>query len=225
MSYGTTECLDACLDGQYANKTSRKCLVCDSNCHTCNNTASECLSCYMEAGAYVFLHGSICIQRCPVGFYGETSNSTCQVCADGCKTCEGSTSKDCLTCLTFNSTAYYRWANETTCDTFCPDGQFASLILNHQCDYCSSNCVTCVGRADNCTADGGCRFGQFFNNETYQCVSVCPNGLYGNTSSGFCENCADGCTLCFGFSLSDCTKCGPNPNNLTEKYYKNQFLT
>jgi len=33
----------------------------------------------------------------------------------------------------------------------------------------------------------------FFNNATFQCVSVCPNGTYGDTSNGFCMACAVGC--------------------------------
>ena len=179
----------------------------------------------MEAGAYLFLYDSVCLQNCPTGYYGESSNSTCEPCSDGCKTCDGPMNTSCLTCQDFNGSAYYRWANETTCGTECPQGQFASLILNHQCDYCSPNCVTCVGRADNCTADGGCRRNLFFDNDTFQCVSTCANGQYGDSTTGFCELCADGCKLCFGPNLTECTKCGPSPNNASEKYYKKEFET
>ena len=54
LSFGTTECIETCLDGQYANLTVHRCLVCDSNCKTCNAHPTNCTSCYLNNGQYVF---------------------------------------------------------------------------------------------------------------------------------------------------------------------------
>lgn len=186
----------------------------------------KCLSCFLDAGNYVYLYNDICVTNCPVGFYEETSNNTCMFCADGCKTCFGPSLNECDVCNTSNSTdPYYKWANETTCDLSCPNGQFISLRLNHMCEYCSSNCITCVGTADNCTADGGCKTGYFFNNDTFECVRVCPDGTFGNADSGFCQDCAAGCLLCTGDTRDECTKCGVDPNNSSAIYFKHYYLT
>ena len=55
LSYGTTECIQVCLPGQYSNLTVHKCQVCDSNCKTCIGQAANCTSCYLNNGQYVFL--------------------------------------------------------------------------------------------------------------------------------------------------------------------------
>ena len=55
LQYGTDTCVDVCPDGQYANETAHKCLVCDSNCETCEGEPDNCTSCEMDGGAYVFL--------------------------------------------------------------------------------------------------------------------------------------------------------------------------
>lgn len=157
-----------CPDGQYFTPNTTVCLICSSNCQTCENESKLCTSCFMDGGNYVYLYEEVCVANCPAGYY-EASNYTCQLCADGCLTCFGDTLKECDSCNVSNSSSedYYKWANESTCDTSCPDGQFISLRLSHMCEFCSSNCITCFGTADNCTADGGCRTGYFFNNDTF----------------------------------------------------------
>lgn len=140
------------------------------------------------------------------------SNFSCTPCSDGCLTCSG-TSTNCLSCTNFSGTPYYKLTNVNTCDDECPPGQFISLVFSHQCQLCSDNCVTCVGRADNCTTDGGCRNGMFFDLNQYQCLYICPNNYYGkvvdatNTSKNICEKCADECALCYGAGKTKCTKC------------------
>ena len=125
------------------------------------------------------------MQRCPAAQYGRLNDSTCQSCAAGCASCTDATVNDCLSCNNFNSSvAFYKWANETTCSSTCPDGQFVSATLSHQCAYCASNCITCLGRADNCTFKGGCRTGSFFSNSSFDCVTLCPAGLYGDDKAG-----------------------------------------
>lgn len=56
-------------------------------------------------------------------------------------------------------------------------------------------------------------------------MSTCPDGFYGSTSTGFCEDCIGGCLLCFGPTLSECTKCGVSVDNSSETYYKNALIT
>ena len=49
------------------------------------------------------------------------------------------------------------------------------------------------------------------------CVQVCPDGEYEDSSVYQCLSCADGCELCFGPALTDCTTCG---NSSSTNYYK-----
>ena len=231
LSFGTTNCVANCPDGQYEEDSTLTCKVCSSNCKTCDASASNCQSCYMEAGALVFFENYKCVQKCKVKFYGnntlDPANYTCESCFDGCLTCTGPGNASCQSC-TANTTSvkFYKFAHMEVCDVACPAGQFVSATFNYTCEFCSSACVTCEGRADNCTFAGGCRNNQFFYNGTFQCLSVCPNGYYGNSSTGYCEQCASGCALCFGYYAENCTKCTAFllANGSTSALYKHPQL-
>ena len=45
LIYNTKICADTCPDGQYADATTKKCLLCDTNCKTCQTNPKNCLSC------------------------------------------------------------------------------------------------------------------------------------------------------------------------------------
>ena len=104
LQYGTTTCVTACPDGQYANVTSHLCHLCDSNCAKCDTNSVNCLTCDMDGGAEVFLEGTVCVEICQIGYYGRSSDNQCIVCEDGCASCDGPDLTDCFTCRTADDT-------------------------------------------------------------------------------------------------------------------------
>lgn len=50
-------------------------------------------------------------------------------------------------------------------------------------------------------------FPYFFNLPEGKCVSVCPDGFYGNEESNDCEECHLDCATCSGPEDSDCLSC------------------
>lgn len=194
LQYGTTTCVETCPDGQYPNATSLKCLICDSNCDTCSSDSVTCDTCYMDGGAHVFLEGTVCVEKCKDGFYGENSTYTCDACADGCATCFGPDLTDCFTCRLADdgTTNFYKLADKTECmDSACPNGQFISSRYSFRCELCATQCKTCEGEADNCTTTEGCADNYFYYNTTNDCLANCPKGLYNGAI--YCENCEPGC--------------------------------
>lgn len=56
LVYGSSICSDTCPPGQFADSSSFKCLLCDSNCDTCVDTSKKCTSCNLtSSGSKVFL--------------------------------------------------------------------------------------------------------------------------------------------------------------------------
>lgn len=113
LQFETNTCVDVCPDGQYENATAHKCLPCDSTCATCDMISSNCTSCYMTAGAFVFLDGNRCVQNCPDGEYEDSSLYHCLSCADGCTTCTGPSLLECQTCGNSSITNYYKVVGNT----------------------------------------------------------------------------------------------------------------
>jgi hypothetical protein len=63
LIYGTTICSDTCPNGQYANNSLNKCLLCDNNCKTCVINSTNCLSCGLTTAGYlVYLDVNKCVQ-------------------------------------------------------------------------------------------------------------------------------------------------------------------
>ncbi|XP_009067528.1 PREDICTED: proprotein convertase subtilisin/kexin type 5-like [Acanthisitta chloris] len=56
---------------------------------------------------------------------------------------------------------------------------------------CDPSCKTCEKSADICTT---CPEGKFLSHDN--CVSLCPEKTFGNTASGKCEMCGEGCEAC-----------------------------
>ncbi|RXM36986.1 Proprotein convertase subtilisin/kexin type 5 [Acipenser ruthenus] len=110
-----------------------------------------------------------------------------------------------------------------TCVSECPSGFFRDD--KKRCKKCYSLCDTCVGsRSDQCTS---CKPGYHLNEETYSCVSSCPEsfyldkgnlqgskclitcdaGTYYNAHRKECEICHKACAACAGTGAEACTKC------------------
>lgn len=83
----------------------------------------------------------------------------------------------------------------TSCSTL---GYFANSV-NHICDSCSSNCLTCAINSTNCLS---CKVGDSWLN--YICYTICPNQYYKNGIN--CTACDPTCSLCSGSSIN-CSAC------------------
>jgi proprotein convertase subtilisin/kexin type 5 len=68
-------------------------LICDANCLTCMEGASEnksfCLSCYStpEPGLFLNLLTNICVTTCPDTYFNSVSSRTCESCLNICSKC------------------------------------------------------------------------------------------------------------------------------------------
>jgi len=208
-------CDTGCPDGQYANSTNFKCMLCSSECQTCETTSRNCLTCgFSQYGFNLFFYNNQCLQTCPGGYWPNTSGNTCDACDSACLICTNSTLTSCTTCGNVTGTVYYKYTKANTCNTTCPDGEFTSASIPNYCQLCSVNCVTCSGTAENCTSST-CAANFFFYN--YSCLNVCPDNYYADVTLRQCIQCTPGCKSCFGSGLNSCTKC----NNLTNgtSYY------
>lgn len=205
LEYGEFNCLTTCPDGQYANASSFRCLLCSANCLTCVNSSSNCLTCgFSSIGVNLYLSGNKCVATCPQGQWGNSTNYTCDDCTGGCLACTGPSLSECTLCGNYSNSTYYKHISATICNTTCPDGQFISASIPHFCQLCSSICVTCSEVADNCTSST-CAANYFYLDN--ECLNVCPNNYYPDRSTRECKGCASGCATCFGADNSSCTVC------------------
>ena len=117
LHYGTTYCGTDCPDGQYKNDTSNKCLPCSSECKTCVNYATECLTCgFSQYGFHLHLHNKQCLLNCPDGYWENSTTNNCDACAQGCLTCTGGLPTECQTCgNSTNLTIFYKHIGANTC--------------------------------------------------------------------------------------------------------------
>ena len=222
LIYNTNSCNQTCPNGQYANSSNFRCMLCNANCMTCVNTSSTCLTCGFSAmGANLYLFGSSCLLTCPNGYFANSVNSfnfTCDLCHFGCATCNGPFLTNCTVCSNYNNsgtiTPYYKVLGATLCDTACPTGQFIPSSPPNVCAYCDRSCISCSIAATNCTVSS-CSSGYFYFALNSSCLLSCPNNYYANTTSHNCTQCEVGCQLCFGGSLNECTQCQITAANIS----------
>lgn len=211
------------MPGQYSNLTVHKCQVCDSNCKTCLGLATNCTTCYLNNGQYVFLENNICVQKCADGWYGEFFNFTCMGCHGGCRTCNGPALTDCDFCTVFNSTNYYKDRNSRTCNTTCPVGQFIKASVPYICQACDAQCIACTTSSSFCIESYGCAINYYYHFPTNECLLVCPNSYWPDKAvSQDCIACESGCSLCHGAGYGACTRC--KIDNASVPYYKVRYI-
>ncbi len=122
-----------------------------SQCATCINS-STCSTC--KSGFLFF--GSNCYQDCSFlntatqKYSKDTSGTRCIPCPVNCSSC--------LATSTSQAECYYceqpSFLHRGSCITNCPNGFFSlvSAAGVRTCQACSSNCLTCINRADSCTS-------------------------------------------------------------------------
>jgi hypothetical protein len=127
------DCLPSCRDGEFQLSPTSPCLICNSNCLTCDATnpnGSNCLSCfkgtYLAGNQCLPCHWSCesctdgtdvctsckkeltlqgdnrCLVVCSPGLYLDRGRNVCKLCHKYCQTCDGPSSKQCLTCVNGN---------------------------------------------------------------------------------------------------------------------------
>jgi len=77
-------CVTECPSDHYLTNQNGiyKCFACDTNCKTCIQTSTKCLSCKTN---YLFLNNECFENNCPDGYYQEEGE--CIQCDSNCKTC------------------------------------------------------------------------------------------------------------------------------------------
>lgn len=146
--YHSNECLLACPDGLYGQKTNNTCVGCHQACPLCFGPSTEqCYSCRAVNTTYYYLSyaTTYCVTECPYGQYAVNASYSCQPCNINCATCSG-TSTSCLTCTYVNTiNIVYLYLNK--CVVTCPGGLWANSTapLDHQCSPCHAYCTVCTG--------------------------------------------------------------------------------
>ncbi|KAL4505776.1 hypothetical protein ABPG73_004661 [Tetrahymena malaccensis] len=176
---------------------------CIDNCTKCQD-AQGCTQC--DAGYY--LYKSQCYKdRCPDGSFEDKSNPTpryCSSCHQSCKTCTGGTSNNCLTCF---DNVYLK---KNSCVANCGDQYYPTQLTctNCQeliCNPCYQPCLKCTGgKYNQCEA---CISGYFLDSDKSECVSVCQDKFYPNSSTNTCDPCDIECFNCNGPNNNQCTQC------------------
>lgn len=192
-------CYTTCPATTYNNNVTLLCTACDSNCLNCFNSPTYCTKCNPNS-SYPYLNitnsSQVCVAGCTTGMYGSNAIDppTCVACQSPCATCSSATT--CLSCLTG-----YFFLNGTTCTTNCTPSVTIANAATHVCDPCSSQCRTCLGTINNCTA---CSDPMVFYNGS--CQTGCPSGGTLAPLNGICTACVSSCQTC-NSTIYNCLTC------------------
>ena len=163
-----------------ADPNNWKCSACSSNCLTCQDSPTFCLSC--QSGLNLSASHT-CV-------YWQSSVSGYLVCASVCRTCFQSATS-CTSC--FEGT--FLW--NQTCLEICPSTTFG---FNGVCTSCAEGCNTCSLRSSNCTS---CLPNKTLFKQT--CLDSLPMNLWYNSVTMSYEQCSSSCLRCS--STYVCTQC------------------
>ena len=125
------ECVSKCTDGYYGDTVDQICKLCTSPCLTCQNSATNCLSC-------IDVQLPPTCKVCSDGFYFVPATNLCISCYYKCGKCTAYSNN-----FSFCSTCSGNRSNFPTCK--CPTGFYQPDIPNLFCQPCHSNCRKCSG--------------------------------------------------------------------------------
>ena len=195
------DCYDKCMEN-YANVNGhcKKCLV--DKCKNCDpNNLGKCNVC--EDG-YLNDNGN-CIKTCGPTKYYNDDTKRCEDCLEGCEKCTNpNTCQRCIEPLLLDQ-------ENTECTYFCRETFYAAKKEEPpHCEKCeNTNCKACCPSIPiHCLQ---CPDGWFLINDESglnDCVKPCPTGYIGNTATGKCQKCAEGCSACQE-TPETCTSCEP----------------
>lgn len=189
------KCAKECPSG-YVADSADVCLKCNQDeCKICEaNNLGVCIECQVG-----FLKDGICVDDCPVGFYGK--DKKCLPCSLKCLECTSDTV--CLKCETDFA------LSEGKCIGTCPE---RSVLIDGKCVPCKcENCLVCQKDLITCE-----KCATPFLLLDGKCKKECPVQYYSNGTS--CEKCENNCDTCT--SSTDCTKCSFDYYLLTGDCYK-----
>ena len=194
--YSTT-CNPTCPIGQYIDSIiPNLCVPCDFKCLKCNVSSTNCSKCAL--GYFLYVPMNSCTAMCPPGYFNDptvtSNNYYCSTCTPGCLTCNGPTLNNCQTCQNVtqaNDTivSYFKDVTGSFCVNVCSLGYYGN-VLNNNCDPCQIGCVSCQYNKSycfSCRSEGGSDY--FKPKASNSCVTVCPNGYYGNSTDYTCRDC------------------------------------
>lgn len=147
---------------------------------------------------------NLCMNTCPIGFWGNSTTMTCEPCHGICETCTGPTDTDCILCQT--SPRLYKSSDDSKCYPNCSDGKWINTI-GYICDHCHSSCKTCNGGTDaDCILcqDSSLHYRSLVDNK---CYTICPDGTWLNNITKTCDPCHNTCKTCTGGNDTDCILC------------------
>lgn len=111
-------CRTTCLPLYFKNNWRNTCDPCNANCGNCTSSAaSSCLDCRAGKVFLANVSGKYCLGTCPSEYYYR-SGDNCLDCYTACKTCQGTTSVDCLTCIDG------LYLSNGMCRYVCPSGSY-----------------------------------------------------------------------------------------------------
>jgi len=192
-SPGSSTCESRCPDGNYSDYLLNTCPPCNSSCVKCSGpTSNDCLSCEVDKFLLVWNGSSTCVSECPSTHYTDLDRM-CQTCDSSCLTCNGSTTKNCLSCtypryfvdnqcVTKCPGLFYGENSTATCMIDCPELTFPYSVSKICCPC--NNCKSCVGFGYNqCIT---CIENEYL--EEGSCVSFCSDDRYVNLNNASCDS-------------------------------------
>jgi proprotein convertase subtilisin/kexin type 5 len=162
--------------------SSNFCNPCDAICYKCVGTSTYCTACSNSQNRV--LNGNQCACD-PIGYYDDGS-LVCALCHYSCKSCNGGSSGNCLTC----DSGANRYKLNNTCP--CIVGYYDPGAK--MCVACHYTCqtATCTGSTSTKCASCNTTKSRSILASNYTCP--CASGYYdNNTSSEQCAPCRYSC--------------------------------
>ncbi|EAR88127.3 zinc finger lsd1 subclass family protein (macronuclear) [Tetrahymena thermophila SB210] len=140
----------------------------------------------------------MCVSICPISYYADLNTNTCKQCDQSCKTCNGNSNSNCLSC----SLPLYFDSATSKCVSNCNQNQYKS-DSSASCLNCHPTCETCNGPLNSqCLS---CPSKTYLYQK--QCFTTCPSGYYQNNQTNQCQQCDSSCLTCFNGSSKNCLTC------------------
>ncbi|KAK3565727.1 hypothetical protein QTP86_014189 [Hemibagrus guttatus] len=187
-------CLDECPKAYFPKVQEKKCERCHRDCRTCDGPdADDCISCWNPTDVR---YNGACLSTCPSVTYRDKTE--CRDCDRSCLTCSGPHPSSCLSCR-----PNMRKDVNGHCEFYSNCSQNTYEDKDGQCKPCHASCLRCSGAEEHLCLS--CRPGYYLLN--HKCVSMCPDGYYGDTKERECVKCHVTCEVCHGHHSNECLRC------------------
>ncbi|KAL4474827.1 hypothetical protein ABPG74_001523 [Tetrahymena malaccensis] len=161
-------------NGFYIDAINQRCLPCAQNCKKCTGPSiSECTQCAKDLYLSIDNKGNQVCQECIISNGYFINLNKCLKCDPSCKTCNGVSSSECLTCFS----GYFIIGNNRSC-VKCPTGDYDSIIRGKQSQNCEQYEIVCQQsiRSGNYILQqkcSKCRQDYILQVEPNQCIQGC----------------------------------------------------